>query len=76
MTEGSHQLKFGQTYAKSIKTGHSNLGNRIIWFCQQNHKNRNIWFLKPEHPFFQTQHIDKKTYTNHFKAFTHTYLHK
>jgi hypothetical protein len=69
MTGGSQQLKFGETYDKSAKTEQSGLGNWIIWFCQQNHINRNI-------QFFQTQRIDKKTYTNDFNAFTHTYLHK
>jgi hypothetical protein len=49
---GSQQLKFGETYAKSTKTGQSDLGNQIIWFCQQNHKNWNIWFIKLEHPIF------------------------
>jgi hypothetical protein len=39
MTAGSQQLKFGETYVKSAKTGQSGLRNRIIWFCQQNHKN-------------------------------------
>jgi hypothetical protein len=53
MIRGSQYLKFGETYAKSVKTGQSGLGNQIIWFCQQNHKNWNI-------RFFQTQHIDKK----------------
>jgi hypothetical protein len=58
MTGGSQQLKFGETYAKSVKIRQSNLG-------------------KLDYPFFfQTQHIDKKTYTNDFKAFTYTYLHK
>jgi hypothetical protein len=52
MTGGSQQLKFGETYAKSAKTEHPDLGNQIIRFCQQNHKNRNIRFLKPEHPIF------------------------
>jgi hypothetical protein len=52
MTGGSQQLKFEETYAKSAKTGQSGLGNRIIWFCQQNHKDRNIRFLKSEHPVF------------------------
>jgi hypothetical protein len=70
MTVGSQQLKFGETYAKSARTGQSGLRNWIIRFCQQNHKNRNI-------QFFQTRHIDKKTYINNdFKTFTHTYLHK
>jgi hypothetical protein len=69
MIGGSQQLKFGETYAKSAKTGKSDLGNWIIQFCQQNHKNRIILF-------FQTQYTDKKIYTNNFKAFTHTYLHK
>jgi hypothetical protein len=52
MTRGLEQIKFGEIYAKSAKTGQSSLENRIIWFCQQNHKNQNIWFLKPEHPIF------------------------
>jgi hypothetical protein len=76
MTGGSQQLKFGETYAKFAKGGQSSLENRIIRFCQQNHKNWNIRFLKLEHPVFQTQNIDKKTYTNDFKALTYTYLHK
>jgi hypothetical protein len=76
MTKGSQQLKFGETYAKSAKTGQSSLENRIIRFCQQNHKNWNIQFLKLNIQFFQTQHTDKETYTNDFKTFTHTYLHK
>jgi hypothetical protein len=76
MIGGSQQIKFGETYAKSIKTGQFDLGKQIIQFCQQNHKSRNIWFLKSEHPVLQTQHIDKETYTNDFKAFTYTYLHK
>jgi hypothetical protein len=42
MTGRSQQLKFGETYAKSGKTGQSGLENRIIQFCQKNHKNRNI----------------------------------
>jgi hypothetical protein len=69
MRGGSQQLKFGETYAKYVKTGQPGLVNRVIRFYQLNHKNRNI-------RFFQTQYIDKKTYTNNFKAFTHTYLHK
>jgi hypothetical protein len=52
MIGGSQQIKFGETYAKSAKTGQSDLGNRIIQFCQQNHKNRNTRFLKLEHPVF------------------------
>jgi hypothetical protein len=52
MTGESQQLKFGETYAKSTNTEQSDLGNRIIQFCQQNHKNWNIQFLKPEHPIF------------------------
>jgi hypothetical protein len=44
MTGGSQQLKFRETYAKSVKTGQSGLENQIIQFCQQNHKNWNIWF--------------------------------
>jgi hypothetical protein len=48
----SQQLKFGETYVKSAKIGQSALGNRIIRFCQQNHKNQNIRFLKSEHPIF------------------------
>jgi hypothetical protein len=52
MTEGSKQLKFGETYAKCAKTGQSDLKNWIIRFYQQNQKNRNIWFLKPKHPVF------------------------
>jgi hypothetical protein len=52
MTGGSQQLKFGETYAKSVKTGQSNLGNWIIQFYQQNHKTQNIRFLKLEHPVF------------------------
>jgi hypothetical protein len=39
MIGGSQQIKFGETYAKSTKTGQSDLGNQIIQFCQQNHKN-------------------------------------
>jgi hypothetical protein len=39
MTGESQQLKFGETYAKSTNTEQSDLGNRIIQFCQQNHKN-------------------------------------
>jgi hypothetical protein len=34
MTGGSQQLKFGETYTKSAKTGQSDLGNRIIRFFQ------------------------------------------
>jgi hypothetical protein len=34
MTGGSQQIKFGETYAKSVKTEQSGLGNQIIWFCQ------------------------------------------
>jgi hypothetical protein len=52
MTGGSQQLKFEETYAKSVKTEQSGLGNQIIRFYQQNHKNQNIHFLKPEHPIF------------------------
>jgi hypothetical protein len=52
MTGGSQQLKFEETYAKSVKTGQSDLGNQIIQFYQKNHKNQNIRFLKPEHPVF------------------------
>jgi hypothetical protein len=52
MTGGSQQIKFGETYAKSAKIGQTGLGNWIICFCQQNHKNWIIWFLKPEHLFF------------------------
>jgi hypothetical protein len=55
MTGGSQQLKFGETYAKSAKTGQSGLGNRII-------------------PFFQTQHIDKETYTIHLRHVLIAYL--
>jgi hypothetical protein len=39
MTGGSQQLKFEETYAKSVKTEQSGLGNQIIRFYQQNHKN-------------------------------------
>jgi hypothetical protein len=52
MTGGSQQLKFEEIFAKSIKIRQSDLGNRIIRFCQENHKNRNIRFLKPEHLVF------------------------
>jgi hypothetical protein len=55
MTGGSQQLKFGETYAKSAKTGQSSLGNWII-------------------PFFQTQHIDKETYTIHLRHVLIAYL--
>jgi hypothetical protein len=46
MTRGPQKLKFGETYAKSVKTEQSDLGNRIIWFCQQNHKSWNIHFFR------------------------------
>jgi hypothetical protein len=39
MTGGSQQIKFGEIYDKSAKTGQFNLENWIIQFCQQNHKN-------------------------------------
>jgi hypothetical protein len=55
MTGGSQQLKFRETYAKSVKIGQSDLGNRII-------------------QFFQTQYIDKKTYTIHLSHVLTTYL--
>jgi hypothetical protein len=37
MTGGSQQLKFGETYAKSAKTGQPNLGNWIIRFGKLDH---------------------------------------
>jgi hypothetical protein len=74
MAGGSQQLKFGETYAKSVKIGQPDLGNWIIQFCQQNHKNRNIRFLKLEYPIFYTQHIDKKIYTIHLRHSLTTYL--
>jgi hypothetical protein len=55
MTGRSQQLKFGETYAKSVKTGQPDLGNRII-------------------RFFQTQHIDKETYTIHLRHVLTEYL--
>jgi hypothetical protein len=33
ITEGSQQIKFGETYAKFAKTGQSSLVNWIIRFC-------------------------------------------
>jgi hypothetical protein len=44
--------KIRETYAMSIKTGQSGLGNRIIRFCQQNHKKWNIRFIKLDSPVF------------------------
>jgi hypothetical protein len=55
MIGGSQQLKFRETYAKSVKTGQSGLENRII-------------------RFFQTQHIDKETYTIHLRYSLTAYL--
>jgi hypothetical protein len=55
MTGGSQQLKFGKTYAKSVKIGQSSLKNRMI-------------------RFFQTQDIDKETYTIHLRHVLTGYL--
>jgi hypothetical protein len=55
MIGGSQQLKFKETYAKSVKTGQSSLGN---------------WIIR----FFQTQHIDKETYTIYPRHLLTTYL--
>jgi hypothetical protein len=55
MIGGSQQLKFGETYGKSAKTGQTDLGNQII-------------------QFFQTEHIDKETYTIHLRHVLTEYL--
>jgi hypothetical protein len=58
MTEGSHQLKFGETYAKSVKTKQSGLENRIIRFGKPNHPVLSAKPQKPEHPVSKTRTSD------------------
>jgi hypothetical protein len=52
VTGGSQQLKFGETYAKSVKTGQSGLGNRTIRFGKPDHSVLSIKPQKLRHPVF------------------------
>jgi hypothetical protein len=52
MIGGSKQIKFGETYAKSVKIGQSDLANRTTSFAIQDQQNRNIRFIKPEPSIF------------------------
>jgi hypothetical protein len=66
MIEGSQQLKFREIYAKSVKTGQSDLRNRIIQF-----QNRTVRFGKPDHPILSAKpqkpkHLIFKTGTSSF----------
>jgi hypothetical protein len=69
MARGSQKIKAGETYALSAKTRQSVLGNWIIRFCQQSHKNRNIRFIKLDSPVFPDTTYKQSNIHHAFQAF-------